>query len=238
MVLVVEFFVIIVTSFGNFPHPFKDHTGEIWERFHQNFGYIGKKHFLADRKKYMKCYWDEILPEDLWEVTKRCDYDDEEFDYKYHGTWHEKRHQDYRTARIENAIQVTTLQEKTDKDAHPIKSQETGAYQTTEELKIPEVKIKKTHKDAKLPFFATAGAAGCDLTTVEECIIPAYEQIMVDTGIAMAIPPGYCGQIKPRSGLAMAGITIDAGLIDSDFRGTIMVIVVNRTPHHNRPAKV
>jgi dUTP pyrophosphatase len=215
---------------GKNPHPFEDHTGETWERFHKNFRYIGKKHFRTDRKKYEKCYWDEILPEDLWEVTKQCNYDDEEFDYKHHGTWREKK-QDYLHARLNNAIHVTKLQDEIKKDACAIaEGQESELYQAHEELKVPEVKIQRTHKDAKLPFFATTGAAGCDLTTIEECLVPAYEQVMVDTGVAMAIPPGYCGQIKPRSGLAMAGITIDAGLIDSDFRGSIMVIVVNRTP--------
>ena len=212
---------------GKNPHPFKDHMGETWERFRQNYGYIGKKHFRADRKKYEKCYWDEILPEDLWEVTKRCDYDDEEFNYKYHGTWQEKD-SSYRNSQLnqKDAYRMPRIEETIEM----IKLQETELHQATEEPKIPEVKIQKTHKDAKLPFFATAGAAGCDLTTVEECIVPAYEQIMVDTGIAMAIPLGYCGQIKPRSSLALAGITIDAGVIDSDFRGSIMVIVVNRTP--------
>ena len=50
------------------------------------------------------------------------------------------------------------------------------------------------------------------------------------TGIAIAIPKGYYRQIKPRSSLTLARITVDGGVIDSDYRGEVMVIMANMTP--------
>ena len=79
------------------------------------------------------------------------------------------------------------------------------------------------------PYRATVGAAGLDLYADENATIPAHGQAWVKTGIAVAIDPGKCGLIWPRSGLAGQGITPDAGLIDWDYRGEVKVLLVNRT---------
>jgi dUTP diphosphatase len=82
------------------------------------------------------------------------------------------------------------------------------------------------------PAYATAGAAGCDLRAAIEAplmILPGG-RARVPTGIAVAIPPGYEGQVRMRSGLAHdKGLaTLNApGTIDSDYRGEIQVIIAN-----------
>ena len=79
---------------GRNPHPFANSTGELWDIFWANHKYVGKKHFRNDRDKYQKGYWNNIAAEDLWEVTKRSEFDDQEFNYKYHHTWQEKHDQE------------------------------------------------------------------------------------------------------------------------------------------------
>jgi dUTP pyrophosphatase len=83
-----------------------------------------------------------------------------------------------------------------------------------------------------LPRYMTAGAAGMDLLAdlEREVVLAAGERRLVPTGLAVAIPPGYEGQVRPRSGLAAReGLTIlnAPGTIDSDYRGEIQVLLVN-----------
>lgn len=86
--------------------------------------------------------------------------------------------------------------------------------------------------DLPLPSRATAHAAGFDLRAAIDVsiLVPAGGRALVPTGVAMAIPPGYEAQIRPRSGLALkSGLTIlnAPGTIDADYRGEVGVIVVN-----------
>jgi len=83
-----------------------------------------------------------------------------------------------------------------------------------------------------LPAYQTSGSAGMDLhaALAEPLPIAPGERRLVPTGIALAIPPGYEGQVRPRSGLARDhGITIvnAPGTIDSDFRGEIGIVLHN-----------
>jgi dUTP diphosphatase len=86
--------------------------------------------------------------------------------------------------------------------------------------------------DLPLPERATAGSAGFDLRAAigaSLTLAPGARQL-VPTGFAVALPPGYEGQVRPRSGLALRhGVTLlnSPGTIDSDYRGEIAVIVVN-----------
>lgn len=95
-------------------------------------------------------------------------------------------------------------------------------------MKIP---IKILNPDAAVPAHAYGdGDAGVDLSSVVDVTINAGERALVLTGIAVAIPPGYGGFVQPRSGLAARhGITLtnSPGLIDSNYRGEIQVIVQN-----------
>jgi dUTP pyrophosphatase len=81
-----------------------------------------------------------------------------------------------------------------------------------------------------LPSYQTEGSAGLDLASSEALVIPPGERRLVGTGLALEIPPGYEGQVRPRSGLAAKhGITVlnAPGTIDSDYRGEVKVILAN-----------
>ena len=83
-----------------------------------------------------------------------------------------------------------------------------------------------------LPAYATPGAAGLDLRAQLNAplVLQPMQRAMVPTGLFLEIPPGYEGQVRPRSGLAAKqGITClnTPGTIDSDYRGEVKVILIN-----------
>ena len=81
-----------------------------------------------------------------------------------------------------------------------------------------------------LPAYATAGAAGMDVVSAEDVTLAPGARHAVATGLALAIPPGYEVQVRPRSGLALKhGISVPntPGTIDSDYRGELKVILIN-----------
>ncbi|KPP94334.1 dUTP diphosphatase [Erythrobacter sp. HL-111] len=81
-----------------------------------------------------------------------------------------------------------------------------------------------------LPAYATDGAAGMDVVSAEDVTIAPGARHPVATGLALAIPPGYEIQVRPRSGLAFRhGITVPntPGTIDSDYRGELKVLLIN-----------
>ena len=89
-------------------------------------------------------------------------------------------------------------------------------------------KIKKLSNDAVIPVRATIGSAGLDLSSVEEVNIPPQEWRLIGTGLSIAIPNDCYARIAPRSGLAFKyGLFVNAGVIDSDYRGEIKVILIN-----------
>lgn len=81
-----------------------------------------------------------------------------------------------------------------------------------------------------LPAYATAGAAGMDVVAAEDLVLAPGARHAVATGFAIAIPPGYEVQVRPRSGLALKhGVTClnTPGTIDEDYRGEVKVILAN-----------
>ena len=81
-----------------------------------------------------------------------------------------------------------------------------------------------------LPAYATQGAAGMDVLAAEDIALAPGARHAVATGLALAIPPGYEVQVRPRSGLALKhGISVPntPGTIDSDYRGELKVILIN-----------
>jgi dUTP pyrophosphatase len=83
-----------------------------------------------------------------------------------------------------------------------------------------------------LPAAASAGSSGFDLRAAlaGEAVLRPGERLLVPTGLALEIPPGWEGQVRPRSGLALRhgiGMVNAPGTIDSDYRGEIRVIVAN-----------
>ena len=84
--------------------------------------------------------------------------------------------------------------------------------------------------DLPLPSYATEGAAGLDVVAAEDVTLAPGGRHAVATGFAIAIPPGYEVQVRPRSGLALKhGITClnTPGTIDEDYRGEVKVILAN-----------
>src|SRR5471030_708803 len=99
-------------------------------------------------------------------------------------------------------------------------------------MPLPETIELPIHlsEGSTLPAYQTADAAGLDLCTAEEFLLGPMERRLVSTGIRIAIPRGYEGQVRPRSGLAIRhGISMvnTPGTIDSDYRGEVRLILIN-----------
>lgn len=99
----------------------------------------------------------------------------------------------------------------------------------------PRVQIKKLRPDAVIPKYMTAQAAGLDLCAAIDAAIEIEPgaRVAISTGLAIALPPGYEAQVRPRSGLAKEhGITVvnSPGTIDADYRGPVTILLVNHGP--------
>lgn len=105
------------------------------------------------------------------------------------------------------------------------------------------VKVKRVGAvDVPLPRYQTALAAGMDLCAALEapCSLEPGERRVVPTGLALAIPAGYEGQVRPRSGLAARhgiGIVNAPGTLDADYRGEVRIVLINlgREPYVIQP---
>ena len=98
--------------------------------------------------------------------------------------------------------------------------------------------VMKLHPNAVVPSRGTAGSAGFDLSSVEEATVKLGSRQLIHTGIAVACPSGTYFRIAPRSGLALRhSLGIGAGVVDPDYRGEIMVLLINdgTSPFHVQP---
>ena len=90
------------------------------------------------------------------------------------------------------------------------------------------LKVQKLNNNAALPKRSTEGAAGYDLCASQDCIIPAGNKGLVNTGLAISFPAGLYARIAPRSGLALKKfIDVGAGVVDHDYRGEVGVVLFN-----------
>lgn len=90
------------------------------------------------------------------------------------------------------------------------------------------IEIVKIHPNAKRPFRGSESAAGLDLYSITPALIPPGTRALLHTGITLAMPEGFVGLIWPRSKLANSyGATVLAGVIDSDYRGEVMISLLN-----------
>jgi dUTP pyrophosphatase len=99
---------------------------------------------------------------------------------------------------------------------------------------VIELPIQRLRPDAVVPGRAYSGDAGLDLSSCERVELAPGERALVPTGIALAIPEGYAGFVQPRSGLATKhGISIvnTPGLVDSGYRGELLVNLLNTDRH-------
>lgn len=93
----------------------------------------------------------------------------------------------------------------------------------------PKLKIV-LNEGAVAPSYASAGAAGLDLRSIEDVTLNPLERKLVRTGIRIALEEGFEAQVRPRSGLALKhGLALvnSPGTIDSDYRGEIGIIMIN-----------
>ncbi len=92
------------------------------------------------------------------------------------------------------------------------------------------VRRLETARDLPLPRYQTLASAGMDLHAAEAATVAPGQRISVGTGLAIALPPGFEAQVRPRSGLALRhGVTLlnAPGTVDADYRGEIRVLLVN-----------
>jgi dUTP pyrophosphatase len=90
-------------------------------------------------------------------------------------------------------------------------------------------KVKKCVDDAVIPTRGSENAAGYDLYSNENCVIQPATRKLVSTGISISISNDCYGRVAPRSGLSVKGIDVGAGVIDSDYRGLIKVLLINNS---------
>ena len=199
------------------PHPFADsNPNHSWDYFWEQAPYVGKNRFYLDRWRYTRgvdngCYWDEVHPEDYWYVNGRNPRNEDGIDWKKPMSWEP----------IDNLPTGGTLYQFEEK---------------TQQSLI--VEVKRMVEEASLPTQATEGSAGWDLRSSVNRTLPPRETVVISTGLKMMIPTGYYGQIQSRSSFAASGITVEGGVIDSDYRGEIMVILRNHNiaPYRHPPA--
>ena len=90
------------------------------------------------------------------------------------------------------------------------------------------ININLLSPNANIPSRGSDESAGLDICTIESVTITAGQRALLKTGIAMSMPRGYVGLIWPRSKLAAKmGVDVLAGVVDSDYRGEIMVSLLN-----------
>lgn len=90
------------------------------------------------------------------------------------------------------------------------------------------IKVKRLTETAKLPVKGSKHAAGWDLHSDEDAVIPPGDRRWIRTGVQIELRDGDCGLVWPRSGLAGRDkVDTSAGVLDSDFRGEFKVLLVN-----------
>jgi len=97
------------------------------------------------------------------------------------------------------------------------------------------VKIKRLSEDAVIPKYAHEYDAGFDLVAAEDVIILPGETKIIPTGLAIALPPGYEAQIRPRSGITVkTKLRVQLGTIDAGYNGEIGIIVDNTAQRYTK----
>jgi len=95
-----------------------------------------------------------------------------------------------------------------------------------------DIPFKKLSPDVKLPVFATPGSAAADVCSHEDLVLEPDHRSIVHTGFSCAVPEGYSLLVCSRSGMSLAGLVVanQPGIIDSDYRGEVGVILWNTSP--------
>jgi len=89
------------------------------------------------------------------------------------------------------------------------------------------IRVQRLSKDTRIPTKGSKLAVGHDLHSSEDINILANNRVLVKIALAIEVPEGTYGRIAPESGLATKGISVDAGVIDADYRGEVKILLVN-----------
>jgi len=96
--------------------------------------------------------------------------------------------------------------------------------------RLEKLRVQLDHPDAKVPKRGSEHAAGYDLSSCEDTVVPARGKACVKTGIRITVPSGTYGRVAPRSGLAVKNfIDVGAGVIDEDYTGLVGVVLFNHS---------
>ena len=98
-----------------------------------------------------------------------------------------------------------------------------------EQPQCDDVVLVELAEGSTLPARATEGSAGVDLTAAVDFVVEPGRRLLIDTGLKLVISPGSYGQIQGRSGLATKSIDAHPGVVDSDYRGPVKVLLMNRS---------
>jgi dUTP pyrophosphatase len=91
------------------------------------------------------------------------------------------------------------------------------------------ISVKRMHPEATLPTRAHPEDAGMDLYALEDTELPPFDGKLARTGVAFAIAQGHVGMIADRSSMAKKGVKVSGGIIDSGYRGEVLVVLRNLT---------
>ena len=98
-------------------------------------------------------------------------------------------------------------------------------------MELMELPFVKMSSNVVTPTRATEGSVGLDFYSPADYIIPPHSQFLIPTQIKLQIPLGYCGRLASKSGLAVLHqLHVGAGVIDLDYTGEIMVLMINAAP--------
>ncbi len=91
-----------------------------------------------------------------------------------------------------------------------------------------KIKVKKLYKDAQLPQMMKEGDAAMDFYSYKDYELAPGQKVIVETGVVIAIPRGYWGNVRDRSGLAAKhNLHTMAGVFDSNYRGEVQIVIIN-----------
>lgn len=91
--------------------------------------------------------------------------------------------------------------------------------------------FKPLHHEAKAPTRKSSGSAGIDLYALQETSVPAHGRTLTRTGVRVDLPVNHYGQLFPTSSLSLkTGLQVGAGVIDQDYTGEVLVLLLNNTP--------
>jgi dUTP pyrophosphatase len=91
------------------------------------------------------------------------------------------------------------------------------------------MKVQLLDENAIAPVRSSEGAAGYDLHVIETTDVTRNTITQIHTGVAVEIPEGHVGLIRDRSSYAMKGLSVEAGVVDQDYRGEVIVVMRNHT---------